>query len=95
MGREYAGTDIKGASISQRIKDTLPHSLLLMLYVQILTLLIAIPLGVYTAYRAGTASPIMRRTRSAFFLVSIPVYVAATIMILLFSVNSYGIHLPS
>jgi peptide/nickel transport system permease protein len=94
MGREYAGTDIKGASISQRIKDTLPHSLLLMLYVQILTLLVAVPLGIYTAYRAGHFAD-HASNAIGFFLVSIPVYVAATIMILLFSVNSYGIHLPS
>ena len=53
MGREYAGTDIRGASIAERIKDALPRSLTLMLYVQIFTLLIAVPLGVYTAYRAG------------------------------------------
>src|SRR6476646_10350700 len=53
MGREYAGTGIRGTDIYGRIKDTVPRSLLLMLYVQILTLLIAVPLGVYSAYRAG------------------------------------------
>ena len=46
MGREYAGTGVRGQSIWGRIKDSLPRSLLLMLYVQILTLLIAVPLGV-------------------------------------------------
>jgi peptide/nickel transport system permease protein len=94
MGREYAGTDIQGTSISQRIKTTLPHSLILMLYVQILTLLIAVPLGVYTGYRAGKFAD-HAANAVGFFLVSVPVYVAATIMILLFSVHSYGFHLPS
>ena len=64
MGREYAGTDVRGPSICGRVKDTLPRSLLLMLYVQILTLLIAVPLGVYTAYRAGhTFDDIVERRR--------------------------------
>ncbi len=94
MGREYAGTDIKGQSISQRIKDTLPHSLLLMLYVQILVLLIAVPLGIYTAYRAGHVADHTSNVIS-FFLLSVPVYIAASIMILVFSVHSWGIHLPS
>ena len=64
MGREYAGTGVRGQSISGRIKDSLPRSLLLMLYVQILTLLIAVPLGVYTAYRAGIAGSTTYRTDS-------------------------------
>jgi ribonuclease Z len=78
----------------QRIKDTLPHSLILMLYVQILVLLIAVPLGIYTAYRAGHVADHASNIIS-FFLLSVPVYIAASIMILVFSVHSYGIHLPS
>jgi peptide/nickel transport system permease protein len=95
MGREYAATGVRGLSINQRIKDALPRSLLLMLYVQIVTLLIAVPLGVYMAYRAGR---IFDQTSStiSFMLLSIPVYVAAVIMIEAFSVNnSLGFHLPS
>jgi len=92
MGREYAGTDIRGASISARIKDALPRSLTLMLYVQIVTLLIAVPLGVYTAYRAGRAVDQLANG-FAFLLLSIPVYVAGTLMILFLSVNNH--FLPS
>jgi peptide/nickel transport system permease protein len=88
MGREYAGTGIRGTDIYGRIKDTVPRSLLIMLYVQILTLLIAVPLGVYSAYRAGgrfddAANGI------AFFLLSIPIYVAATLMLLFLSVQHH------
>ena len=36
------------------VKSAIPVSLLLMLYAQTLSLLIAIPLGVFTAYRAGS-----------------------------------------
>jgi len=94
MGREYAGTGIRGAAISTRIKDSLPRSLTLMLYVQIVTILIAVPLGVYTAYRAGKAVDQIANG-FAFLLLSIPVYVAGTLMILCFSVKNYGFHLPS
>jgi peptide/nickel transport system permease protein len=88
MGREYAGNDVRGASIAERIRDALPRSLTLMLYVQIFTLLVAVPLGVYTAYRAGKAVDQLANG-FAFFLLSIPVYVAGTLMILFFSVNNH------
>jgi peptide/nickel transport system permease protein len=94
MGREYGGTDVQGLSVYGQVKSALPRSLLLMLYVQILTLLIAVPLGVFTAYRAGKMSDDISNG-IAFFLLSVPVFVAATLMILFFSVRSYVIHLPS
>jgi peptide/nickel transport system permease protein len=40
--------------VSEVLGEALPVSLELMLYVQVLTLAIAIPLGVYTAYKNGT-----------------------------------------
>jgi len=88
MGREYAGSGIRGASISQRIKEALPRSLILMFYVQVLTLLIAVPLGVYSAYRAGRAFDQLANG-FAFLLLSIPVYVAATLMIAVFAVSNH------
>jgi peptide/nickel transport system permease protein len=88
MGREYAGPNVRGQSIYERVKDTLPRSLLLMLYVQILTLLIAVPLGVYTAYRAGTRFDDLSNG-VAFLLLSIPVYVTATLMLLFLSVQRH------
>jgi len=88
MGREYAGTGVRGQSIWGRVKDSLPRSLLLMLYVQILTLLIAVPLGVYTAYRAGTRFDDLSNG-VAFFMLSIPVYVTATLMLLFLSVQRH------
>ena len=88
MGREYAGTGVRGQSISERIKDSLPRSLILMLYVQILTLLFAIPLGVYTAYRAGSRVDDLSNG-FAFLLLSVPVYVSATLMLLFLSVQHH------
>jgi peptide/nickel transport system permease protein len=88
MGREYAGTGIRGTDIYGRIKDTVPRSLLIMLYVQILTLLIAVPLGVYSAYKAGGRFDDFTNG-FAFFLLSIPIYVAATLMLLVLSVQRH------
>ena len=39
--------------VSERLADALPVSLQLMVYAQVLALVVAIPLGVFTAYRAG------------------------------------------
>jgi peptide/nickel transport system permease protein len=94
MGHEYAGTDLQGQDIWGRIKDTLPHSLLIMLYVQILTLLIAVPIGIYTGYRAGGLGDNISNALG-FGLVAIPVYVAAVMLKYLFSLKGYGVHLPS
>ena len=88
MGREYAGTGVRGQAISARIKDSLPRSLLLMLYVQILTLLIAVPLGVYSAYRQGSRFDDLSNG-FAFLLLSIPVYVVATLMLLFLSIQNH------
>ena len=41
--------------VADRVKDALPISLHLMFYAQMLALVIAIPMGVLTAYRAGTS----------------------------------------
>ncbi len=88
MGREYGGTGVRGESIWARVKDTLPRSLLLMVYVQILTLLIAVPLGVYTAYRAGKLVDDIANA-GAFFLLSVPVFVAATLMVSVLAVDHH------
>jgi peptide/nickel transport system permease protein len=94
MGREYGGTGVQGLSVWGEVKSSLPRSLLLMLYVQILTLLIAVPLGVFTAYRAGRAVDDLANG-FAFLLLSIPVFVSSTLMILFFSVKNVLFHLPS
>ncbi len=94
MGREYGGTGVQGLSVWGEVKSSLPRSLLLMLYVQILTLLIAVPLGVFTAYRAGKLVDDVANG-IAFLLLSIPVFVSATLMLLLFSVKNVLFHLPS
>jgi peptide/nickel transport system permease protein len=92
LGRYYAGAGVQGDAVWSRIKDTTPRSLLLMLYVQILTLLIAIPLGVFTAYRAGSRVDDLSNA-TAFALLSLPVYVTSTVLILFVAVKWHA--LPS
>jgi peptide/nickel transport system permease protein len=53
LGNTYLSTGGR-EPVSNTLSNALPVSLELMLYVQVLTLLIAIPVGVLTAYRAGS-----------------------------------------
>ena len=41
--------------VSELIRNRLPVTLVVLLYAEILSLIIAIPLGVFSAYRAGTS----------------------------------------
>jgi peptide/nickel transport system permease protein len=79
MGEYYAGAGVKGDDVFERAKDSVPRSLLLVLYVQVFTLLLAIPLGVLTAYRAG--STFDRGANGVVFaLVALPTFVFAAIL---------------
>src|SRR5262245_9733451 len=60
--------------VRAHLADALPVSLQLMMYSQILALLVAIPLGVISAYRAGTLSD-KAATTTAFALLAIPNFV--------------------
>jgi peptide/nickel transport system permease protein len=62
--------------VSDTVKEALPVSLQLMLYAQVLALVIAIPLGVAAAYRAGGWADKLANT-SAFALLSVPSFVIA------------------
>ena len=65
--------------VADRVKDALPISLTLMFYAQMLALVIAIPLGVITAYRAGSLFDKSVNT-IAFGLLAIPNFVLALLL---------------
>jgi peptide/nickel transport system permease protein len=65
--------------VADRVKDALPISLTLMFYAQVLALIIAIPLGVATAYRAGSIFDKSVNT-VAFALLAIPNFVLALVL---------------
>lgn len=59
--------------VAPRVTDALPVSLLLMLYAQVLALVIAIPVGVLTAYRQDTWFDRLSNT-AAFAMLAIPTF---------------------
>lgn len=77
MGNYYRQSKID--PVSERVSASAPVSILLVLYAQLLALIIAIPLGVLTAQRAGTRFD--RGTNATMFgLLSIPNFVLAYIL---------------
>jgi peptide/nickel transport system permease protein len=60
--------------VGDRLSEALPVSLQLMIYSQVLALLIAVPLGVLSAYRAGTVFDKAANT-TAFALLAVPNFV--------------------
>ncbi len=79
MGRYYTIPGQQGDSIFDHVKSSLPTSLLIVFYVQLLTLLIAIPLGVLSAYKAGSLYD-RGGTGMAFALVALPTFVLAALL---------------
>ena len=65
--------------VMDRVSDSLPVSLQLMIYAQVLALVIAIPAGVYTAYRAGTRTDKVANA-TAFGALAIPNFAIALVL---------------
>jgi peptide/nickel transport system permease protein len=86
LGEYYAGIGIAGQPVSDRARDALPKSLLLIFYIELLTVLVSVPLGVLMAYRAGS---VVDQGSSAlvFLLLAIPTFVAAAIFKLFMGVE--------
>jgi peptide/nickel transport system permease protein len=77
LGNYYSVTG--GRPVMDRVRDALPVSLQLMLEAQVLALIIAIPLGVVTAYRAGSRFD-KSANATAFGLLAIPNFAVALIL---------------
>ena len=72
--------------VSDHLKEAMPRSLLLMIYTQILALVVAIPLGVVSAYRSGRrADKII--SNSLFALQSVPGFAIALILVIFLGVK--------
>jgi peptide/nickel transport system permease protein len=72
--------------VTELLANRLPVSLYLMAYTIILAMMISIPLGVYTAYRANT--PIDRGLNTlAFGLLSVPNYILGVLLVFAFSLR--------
>jgi peptide/nickel transport system permease protein len=81
------GTTFGGnQSVRQSVGDGLAISLRLMIYAQIMALVLAIPISVLAAYRAGGVFDRLSTTTSFGFL-ALPNYVLATVLALLLTVR--------
>ena len=65
--------------VVDRVRDSLPVSLQLMVYAQVLALVIAIPAGVLTAYRAGSKAD-KAANATAFGMLAIPNFALALVL---------------
>lgn len=72
FGKDYQSN----TAVADKLQTALPVSLQLMLYAQLLALVVAIPLGVFTAYRAGTKAD-RSINAGAFALLALPSFVLA------------------
>ena len=77
LGNYYSVTG--GRPVMDRVRDALPVSLQLMVEAQILALIVAIPLGVFTAYRAGSRFD-KSANATAFGLLAIPNFAVALVL---------------
>jgi len=77
LGNYYSVTG--GRPVMDRVRDALPVSLQLMVYAQLLALIIAIPLGVLTAYRAGSRFD-RGANATAFGMLAIPNFALALVL---------------
>jgi peptide/nickel transport system permease protein len=77
LGNYYSVTG--GRPVMDRVRDALPVSLQLMVEAQVLALVIAIPLGVFTAYRAGSRFD-KSANATAFGLLAIPNFALALVL---------------
>jgi peptide/nickel transport system permease protein len=72
LGKQYNS----GRPVTELVNQSLPVSLQLMIYAQFIALFFAIPLGILTAYRAGTKSDKAINT-TAFAMLALPNFVLA------------------
>ncbi|MGI8662678.1 MAG: ABC transporter permease [Acidimicrobiales bacterium] len=79
LGKIYNGTT-STTEVSDSVSRTLPTSIKLMAGSQILALLIALPLGVITAYKAGSLFD-KAMNSTAFALLAVPNFVIALLLI--------------
>ena len=83
FGKTYTGTGahVTGVPVSDGLWKRLPVSLELMLYAQVLALVIAIPMGVLTAYRSGTRFDRISNVL-AFAMLAMPAFLAALLLVI-------------
>jgi len=82
LGQSY----VNGSSVSELLAGRLPVTLKLMAYAMFLALLVAVPLGIATAYKADSRFDKVTGT-IGFGLLSVPNFIMATILVYLFALT--------
>jgi peptide/nickel transport system permease protein len=77
---------IRNTEVSELLGTAMPRTLLLMLYSVIVSLVLAIPLGVLAAHRAGGATDKIIST-SSFGVIAIPNFVLAVVLVYIFAIR--------
>jgi peptide/nickel transport system permease protein len=72
--------------VSDLVRNRLPVTLVVLFYSLVLSLIIAIPLGVFSAYRAGSSFDRASST-VAFGLLSVPSYIIGVVLLYFFAVK--------
>lgn len=84
--RDLGFSEIRQTEVSELLGTALPRSGLLMLYSMVLSLILAIPLGILAAHRSG--SWIDKALNStAFGLISLPSFIIAILLVFIFAVQ--------
>jgi peptide/nickel transport system permease protein len=81
---------IQGQEVATAIAKAAPVTLQLMLYASLLGLLIAIPAGVYAAYRSNKLGDRVT-TGGALFFLSVPNFVLAVVLVLFFAIGGVSV----
>lgn len=83
FGQTYTGSgnNVTGVPVSDKIWDRLGVSFELMLYAQVLALVIAIPWGVFSAYKANGALDRLSNV-TAFAMLAMPAFLVALVLII-------------
>jgi len=79
---------IQGQAVATSISRSVPVSLQLMLYAQVVALLIAVPAGVFAAYRANRLGDRLAST-AALAALSVPDFVLAIVLVLLLALGGF------
>jgi peptide/nickel transport system permease protein len=81
---------IRGDQVASAISNAIPITLQLMLYAQIVALIIAVPAGVYAAYKANRRGDRISSTL-ALGAISVPNFVFAVVLILFFAIGGISV----
>ena len=88
FGKTYTGSgdNVTGVPVRDGVAKRLPVSLELMLYAQLLALLIALPLGIYAAYKNGSVFD-KTANLTMFAMLAMPAFLVALILQILAAEN--------